>query len=71
MKYLLSEIITKKMILDFTKKYPKSKSPLENCYKIGSLTNLKNFDDLRSVFPPADQPFTSPMAHFRLTKMAA
>ena len=48
-------IITKKRILDFVKKYPKSKSPLENWYKIVNLSNFKNFDDVRKVFPSADQ----------------
>lgn len=48
-------IITRKRILDFAKRYPECSNALDAWYRIMKHTNFKNFAELRSVFPSADQ----------------
>ncbi|MGA1282972.1 MAG: type II toxin-antitoxin system HigB family toxin [Prochlorothrix sp.] len=48
-------IISRKALQIFWELYPDSKAPLTRWFKIVSNTNFANFDDLRAVFPSADQ----------------
>ena len=48
-------IITKRRINEFIRKHPDSKNALYIWYKIISKSSYKNFNELRSTFPKADQ----------------
>ena len=48
-------IITRKKITDFAAKYPECSTALNGWYRIVKHTEIKNFAELRSIFPKADQ----------------
>jgi len=48
-------IITRKRLLDFSRKHPNCKSGIESWYRIIKHTHFHNFVELRKVFPSADQ----------------
>jgi mRNA interferase HigB len=48
-------IITRKRLLDFTKKHPACATALESWYRIVKHTNFNTFTGLRQTFPSADQ----------------
>jgi len=48
-------VISKKKIHDFVKIHPNSRSSLFSWYKIVENTNFGSFNELRTVFPSADQ----------------
>lgn len=48
-------IITKKRLLEFIEKYPKSKKALMNWYKIVKETNYENFGELKNSFSSVDK----------------
>ncbi len=47
-------IISRKILRQFWEKYPDSENPLIRWFKLIKSTNIKNFDELRSIFPSAD-----------------
>lgn len=48
-------IITRKRLLDFSKKHPDSEEPLDRWYRIVKQSNYNSFAELRKTFPKADQ----------------
>ena len=48
-------IITRKRLLEFSKKYPECSSALESWYRILNNTDFRTFNDLRLTFPRADK----------------
>ena len=48
-------IITRKRLLDFSKRHPDSEEPLDRWYRIVKQSNLNSFSELRKTFPKADQ----------------
>jgi len=48
-------IITRKRLLDFSKKYSDSLEPLERWYRIAKHSYYNSFSELRKTFPQADQ----------------
>ncbi len=48
-------IITRKRILEFSKKHSGSSEPLDRWYRIVKRSSFKSFVDLRKTFPQADQ----------------
>ncbi len=48
-------VISRRIILDFYRLHPTSKSSLESWYKIMCNTIFTNFSHLRYIFPSADQ----------------
>jgi mRNA interferase HigB len=47
-------IITRKRILEFTKKYPDCSTALESWYRIVKRTDFNSLNELRQTFPSAD-----------------
>jgi mRNA interferase HigB len=47
-------IITRKRLIEFTKKHPDCSNALEAWYRIVRRTDFKSFIDLRQTFPSAD-----------------
>ena len=48
-------VITRKRLLDFSKKYPNAEKPLDTWYRIVKKTDIANFSELREIFPSADK----------------
>ena len=48
-------IISYKKLRDFITEHPDAGSPLNSWYKIVEKANFENFNDVRKVFPSADQ----------------
>lgn len=48
-------IITRKRLIEFSKKHPDAQAPLNYWYTIVSKTDYASFADLRVTFPSADQ----------------
>ena len=48
-------VISKKKILDFVKIHPNARSSILSWYNIVDNTDFGSFNELRSVFPSADQ----------------
>jgi len=48
-------IITRKRLLDFSKKHPNASTPLDVWYRIVKQSKIENFSKLREVFPSADK----------------
>lgn len=48
-------IITRRRLLEFSKKHPKSEELLDRWYRIVKCNNFELFSELRKVFPSADQ----------------
>lgn len=48
-------VITRKRLLEFSKKYPEAEVLLDRWYRIVKCTNFESFSDLRKIFPSADQ----------------
>ena len=48
-------IITRKRLLEFSKKHPNSPVPLDAWYRIVKNTKISNFSELRKIFPSADK----------------
>nr|MBF0223353.1 type II toxin-antitoxin system HigB family toxin [Desulfobulbaceae bacterium] len=48
-------VITRKRLLDFSRKHPSCRSAIESWYRIIKFTDFRNFVELRAVFPSADQ----------------
>ena len=48
-------IITRKRLLDFSKLHPEMESALDRWYRITKNTDFKSFNELRKVYPSADQ----------------
>ena len=48
-------IITRKRIIEFSRKYPDCTSSLDSWYRILKHSTVTNFTELRSIFPGADQ----------------
>ena len=48
-------IITRKRILEFSKKHQNTSKPLDAWYRIVKLTEIANFSELREVFPKVDK----------------
>ncbi len=48
-------IITRKRLLEFSKKHPDCASALESWYRIVKRTDFNSFVELRQAFPNADQ----------------
>ncbi|MBA4366637.1 MAG: hypothetical protein C0403_03245 [Desulfobacterium sp.] len=48
-------IITRKRLIEFSKKYPECSSALESWYRIVRNTDFASFNDLRLTFPSADK----------------
>ena len=48
-------IITRKRLLEFSKKYPDSIEPLDRWYRIVKHSIYNSFAELRKTFPQADQ----------------
>jgi len=48
-------IITRKRLLEFSKKHPDSEEPLDRWYRIVKQSNYKSFAELRKTFPTVDQ----------------
>lgn len=48
-------IITRKRLLEFSKKHPDSEEPLDRWYRIVKQSNYNSFSELRKTFPKADQ----------------
>ena len=56
MRYnILVHIISRKALRQFWEKHPDSQSPLSRWYKVVSYTEFGSFNELRAVFPSADQ----------------
>jgi len=47
-------IITRKRVLEFTRKHPDAESALDHWYRVMKRYHFDNFASLRSVFPSAD-----------------
>lgn len=48
-------IITRKRLLEFSKKHPDSEESLDRWYRIVKQCNYNSFTELRKTFPKADQ----------------
>lgn len=48
-------IVTRKRIQEFIAKHPKSDSSFTNWYRIVKIESFKNFNEIRKIFPSADQ----------------
>ena len=48
-------IITRKRILEFSRRHPEAERPLDRWYRIAKRTNFESFPDLRRTFRSADQ----------------
>ncbi|MBL1212258.1 MAG: type II toxin-antitoxin system HigB family toxin [Ignavibacteriae bacterium] len=48
-------IISRKRLLEFSKKHPDSQEPLDRWYRIVKQSNYSSFSELRKTFPKADQ----------------
>ena len=48
-------IITRKRLLEFSKKHPDSAESLDRWYRIVKQSNYNSFSELRKTFPKADQ----------------
>ncbi len=48
-------IITRKRLLEFSKKHPDSEEPLDRWYRIVKQSNYNSFTELRKTFIKADQ----------------
>ena len=48
-------IITRKRLIEFSKKHPDSEEPLDRWYRIVKQSNYNSFAELRKTFPKADQ----------------
>ena len=48
-------VITRKRLIEFSKKNPKCSSAIENWYRIIKHSNFSSFADLRQAFPGADK----------------
>ena len=48
-------IITRKRLLEFSKKHPDSAEPLDRWYRIVKQSNYNSFSELKKTFPKADQ----------------
>lgn len=48
-------IVTRKRLLDFTRKHPSCKSGMESWYRIIKYTQFHNFVELQTVFPSVDK----------------
>jgi mRNA interferase HigB len=48
-------IITRKRLLDFSKKHPNSATSLDAWYRIVRQSKIVNFAELRNIFPSADK----------------
>jgi len=48
-------IITRKRLLDFAKKHPKSSVSLDAWYRIVKKTEIANFAELKEIFPSVDK----------------
>ena len=48
-------IITRKRLIDFTKKYPDCSSAIESWYRIVKHSDFNSFAELRQAFPGADK----------------
>ena len=48
-------IITRKRLLDFAEEHPNTSTPLDVWYRIVKSTEIKNFSQLREIFPRADK----------------
>ncbi len=48
-------IITRKRLIDFARKHPDARLPLNHCYDIVSKTDFASFAELRITFPSADR----------------
>ena len=47
-------IITRKRLLEFAKKHPDCSTALESWYRIVKRTDFNSFNELRQIFPSAD-----------------
>lgn len=52
---LVMHIITRRKLLEFSKKYPYASTPLDTWYRIVKQTQISNYSELRSIFPSADK----------------
>ena len=48
-------IITRKRLNDFLMRYPETKTALQHWYKVIKSTNFNSFNELKTLFPHADQ----------------
>lgn len=48
-------IITRKRLLEFSKKHSDSEGPIDRWYRIVKQSNYNSFAELRKTFPKADQ----------------
>lgn len=48
-------IITRRRLLEFSKKYPDAYEPLDRWYRIVKRSDFDSFSELRTIFPSADQ----------------
>ena len=48
-------VITRKRLLDFSEIHPNTSTPLDAWYRIVKSTDIKNFSQLREIFPSADK----------------
>jgi len=48
-------IITRKRLLEFSRKHPDSEEPLDRWYRIVKQNNYNSFAELRKTFPKSDQ----------------
>ncbi len=48
-------VITRKRLIIFAEKHPKSKNSLDDWFNIVSKTDYSSFSDLRKTFPKADK----------------
>ena len=48
-------IITRKRLLDFAEKHPNTSTALDAWYRIVKSTEIKNFSQLRKIFPSVDK----------------
>lgn len=48
-------IITRKRILEFSRRHPEAERPLDRWYRIAKRTNFESFADLRKTFRSADR----------------
>lgn len=48
-------IITRKRLLEFSRKHPDSEEPLDRWYRIVKQSNYNSYAELRKTFPKSDQ----------------
>ena len=48
-------IITRKRLLDFSEKHPKTAVALDTWYRIVKQSEIPNFSELRAIFPSVDK----------------